>query len=79
MTKNTSVILGKEHDMFISAQIKKGRFASASEAMRAGLRLLEVQELKVEALRSAIIKGEESGAPVPFDMAKFVAAKRRTS
>jgi antitoxin ParD1/3/4 len=79
MSKNTSVILGKEHDKFIKAQIKKGRFASASEAMRAGLRLLEGQELKVEALRAAIIKGEESGAPSPFDMTKFIAAKRRAS
>jgi antitoxin ParD1/3/4 len=79
MTKNTSVILGKEHDKFISAQIKKGRFASASEAMRAGLRLLEEQELKVEQLRNAIIKGEESGVPVPFDMGAFIAAKRRAS
>ncbi len=79
MSKNTSVILGKEHDKFIAAQIKKGRFASASEAMRAGLRLLEEQELKVEALRSAIVKGEESGAPLPFDMAAFIATKRRVS
>jgi antitoxin ParD1/3/4 len=79
MSKNTSVILGKEHDKFISAQIKKGRFASASEAMRAGLRLLEEQELKVEALRAAIIKSEESGAPVPFDMGAFIKAKRRAS
>ena len=33
----------------------------------------------VEALRTAIVKGEESGAPLPFDMAKFIAAKRRVS
>jgi antitoxin ParD1/3/4 len=79
MSKNTSVILGKENDKFITTQIKKGRFASASEVMRAGLRLLEEQELKVEALRAAIIKGEESGAPVPFDMAQYIAAKRRPS
>jgi antitoxin ParD1/3/4 len=79
MTKNTSVILGKEHDKFIAAQIKKGRFASASEAMRAGLRLLEEQELKVEALRAAIIKGEDSGSPMPFDMNAFLTAKRRAS
>jgi Arc/MetJ-type ribon-helix-helix transcriptional regulator len=25
MTKNTSVVLGKEHDKFITNQIKKGR------------------------------------------------------
>jgi antitoxin ParD1/3/4 len=79
MSKNTSVILGKENDIFITTQIKKGRFASASEVMRAGLRLLEEQELKVEALRTAIIKGEESGAPVPFDMAQYIAAKRQPS
>jgi antitoxin ParD1/3/4 len=77
MAKNTSVILGKEHDKFIAAQIKKGRFASASEAMRAGLRLLEEQELKIENLRAAIIRGEESGEPQPFDMAKFISAKRK--
>jgi hypothetical protein len=35
--------------------------------------------LKVEALRAAIIKGEESGAPVPFDMNAFIATKRRAS
>ena len=79
MSKNTSVILGKEHDKFISAQIKKGRFASASEAMRAGLRLLEEQELKIENLRAAIIRGEESGEPQPFDMSEYIAAKRKAS
>lgn len=77
MTKNTSVAIGKEHDKFIRAQIRKGRFASASEVMRAGLRLLEEQELKVEILRNAIIKGEESGAPTDFDMSAFIAAKRK--
>jgi antitoxin ParD1/3/4 len=77
MSRNTSVILGKEHDKFIAAQIKKGRFASASEVMRAGLRLLEEQELKIENLRTAIIRGEESGEPQPFDMAEFISAKRK--
>jgi antitoxin ParD1/3/4 len=79
MSKNTSVILGKEHDKFIAQQIKKGRFASASEAMRAGLRLLEEQELKIEHLRAAIIKGEQSGPATAFDMGDFIAAKRKAS
>jgi antitoxin ParD1/3/4 len=77
MTKNTSVVLGKEHDKFITQQIKKGRFASASEVMRAGLRLLEEQELKVEGLRTAIIRGEESGPSEPFDMKTYLVAKRQ--
>jgi antitoxin ParD1/3/4 len=79
MTKNTSVVLGKDHDKFVRAQIKKGRFASASEVMRAGLRLLEEQELKVENLRAAIIRGEESGPPQDFDMEDFIASKRRAN
>ena len=77
MTKNTSILLGEEQNVFIQAQIKKGRFGSASEAMRAGLRLLEEQELKIESLRAAIIKGEKSGAPTAFNMESFIAAKRK--
>jgi antitoxin ParD1/3/4 len=76
MTKNTSIVLGKEQEGFIQAQIKKGRFGSASEAMRAGIRLLEEQELKVEALRAAIIKGEMSGPARDFNMDDFIAGKR---
>jgi antitoxin ParD1/3/4 len=79
MSKNTSLVLGEELDVFIQAQIKKGRFGSASEAMRAGLRLLEEQELKAEILRAAIIQGEKSGTAKPFNMEKFIAAKRRAA
>lgn len=53
MSKNTSIVIGREQQVFIQAQIKKSRFGSAREAMRAGIRLLEEQELKVEALRAA--------------------------
>lgn len=79
MSKNTSVVLGKEHDKFIQMQIKSGRFASVSEAMRAGLRLLEEQEMKVQALRAAIIKGEQSGPATDFDMHEYIAGKRRVA
>jgi len=61
MQKNTSVTLGKHFEMFITQQIKTGRFSSASEAIRAGLRLLEEQEIKLTALRRALKEGENSG------------------
>lgn len=61
MHKNTSVTLGSHYEKFISQQIDQGRFASASEAIRAGLRLLEEREAKLSLLRRALIEGENSG------------------
>jgi antitoxin ParD1/3/4 len=61
MQKNTSVTIGPHYEKFIAKQIEVGRYSSASEAIRAGLRLLEEKELKLIALRQALKEGEESG------------------
>ncbi len=79
MAKNTSVILGDHFAEFIERQVDEGRYGSASDVVRAGLRLLEEREMKIEALRTALVEGEQSGAPVPFDFDAFVARKRRKS
>ena len=79
MSKNTSVSLGKHFADFIEEQVASGRYGSASDVVRAGLRLLEEQEARLAALQAALIEGEQSGAPSPFDFDAFVEHKRKTA
>lgn len=76
MMKNTSISLGEKLTGFVDEQIRQGRYGSASEVVRAGLRLLEEHEMKLTALRAALIDGENSGASEPFDFDAFIASKR---
>ena len=67
MKYNTSVSLGDYFNDFVRNRISTGRFKNASEVIRAGLRLLEEEENKVAALRTAIHEGIESGIAHNFD------------
>lgn len=61
MAKNTSISLGSHFDDFVAKQVSKGRYGSASEVIRAGLRKLEDEEQKLETLRALIQEGKASG------------------
>ena len=77
MAKNTSITIGQHFDSFIQNQIDAGRYASTSEVVRAGLRLLEHEEEKLMALRKALIDGEQSGIDESFDPEQFMARMRQ--
>lgn len=77
MAQNTSISLDDHFADFLAREIQTGRYRSASEVVRAGLRLLEDQEAQISALRAALVSGEESGDPEPFDFAAFIAAKKK--
>lgn len=61
MAKNTSITLGEHFDDFIAQQLDTGRYGSASEVVRAGLRMLEDTESKLDTLRRLLEEGEQSG------------------
>lgn len=73
MSKNTSVILTPYFDQIIKKSIRSGRYSSASEVIRAGLRLIDREERKIEILREAIEAGERSGYVNDFDPIRHLA------
>jgi len=77
MAKNTSVILGDHFSDFVAGQVHVGRYGSASEVVRAGLRLLEEHEMSLQRLRDAIREGEESGPAEAFDADAFLGEMHR--
>ena len=76
MAKNTSVSLGEHFERFIGETVKAGRYGNASEVVRAGLRLLEDEEAKLEALRSALIEGENSPVAKNYSLEKLLGRVR---
>jgi antitoxin ParD1/3/4 len=60
-----NINLTPEMDRYVATRIESGQYANASEVLRAGLRELERSErenqIKLEALKAAVLAGEESG------------------
>ena len=77
MAKNTSISLGSHFEKFISRQVRGGRYGTASEVVRAGLRALEQEEARLEAVRSSLTEGERSGFVEDYSIEDVLTDARR--
>jgi antitoxin ParD1/3/4 len=72
----SSYSVGKHFEDLIDDLVESGRYASASEVMREGLRLVEEREerrkAKLEALRAEIQKGFDSGPAEEVDVHEWI-------
>jgi antitoxin ParD1/3/4 len=75
-TVRKTITLSEQQNAWISAQVSAGRYTNDSEAVRDLIRREQERSADVEAIRAALVEGERSGEPTPFDVAAFVARKR---
>lgn len=73
-TVRKTITLTEQQNAWIAAQIDAGSYTNDSEAIRDLIRREQERGLERERIRQALIEGEESGEPAPFDIAAF---KRR--
>jgi antitoxin ParD1/3/4 len=79
----TSLSLGPHWEKFVKREIASGRFASASEVVRAALRELEERSNRLKALQDHLVEGAQQakrGEYVDFSAADVLKrAKQRAS
>lgn len=74
-TVRKTITVTETQDAWITAQVQAGRFTNDSELIRDLIRRAQERAVQVEALRQALIDGERSGEPQPFDFAAFTRRK----
>lgn len=70
-TTRKTITLTDQQDGWIKAQIAAGGFTNDSEYIRDLIRRDQAGKADLEAIRAALIEGEESGEPQPFDSDLF--------
>ena len=70
-TVRKTITLTDKQDGWIKAQIDAGHYTNDSEYIRDLIRREQERSVEVEAVRAALIEGEASGEPRPFDVGSF--------
>jgi antitoxin ParD1/3/4 len=77
----SSYSIGDYYEAFAKELVASGRYASVSEVLRDGLRLMEereaLREWKLAELRKAIQEGIDSGEPEPWEGAEAIIAEAK--
>jgi len=81
MPRNTSVVLSDHFNAFIERSVASGRYSSASDVVRAGLRILEENEKAFQELKTDLEEADRqarAGETVETDLQSFLDDKRKT-
>lgn len=66
-----TITLTEQQSAWIAAQIDAGSYTNDSEVIRDLIRREQERGLEIDNIRQALIEGEQSGEPEPFDFAAF--------
>lgn len=72
-----SITITDQQDQWIKAQMATGNYATDSEVVREALREKQQRDSEIEAIRAALIEGEQSGISDRTPEEVFAAARER--
>lgn len=70
-TVRKTITLTDKQDDWIKAQIAAGRYTNDSEYIRDLIRREQERSAELDVIRAALMEGEASGEPRPFDASAF--------
>ncbi len=74
-TVRKTITLTEQQDAWVKSQIDGGNYTNDSELIRDLIRREQERSTELEAVRHALIAGENSGEPQPFDFDAFTRRK----
>lgn len=70
-TTRKTITVTDQQDHWIKSQIEAGHYTNDSEYIRDLIRRDQATQANIDAIRAALIEGEQSGVAEPFDVETF--------